>query len=326
MSENLKEALVPIKKEIDELEIMLFELIGSEVSFVRTVADYILKNGGKRLRPILTVICAKMAGCVDKSVYKMAACIEYIHTASLLHDDVIDNAMLRRGQPSTNAKWGNHISVLVGDFFYSRASQLMIDQKNLKILDVVAKSTTATTEGEIFEIMKSSDVTTTQEDYLKIIKNKTAHLFATACQIGGIMSGVSDYFEKSFQEYGLNLGMAFQLADDVLDYTSSEDVFGKTKGVDLREGKLTLPLIRSMGRANEEEVQILKNAIIAESLDQETFTQVKDLIIRYDGFKDTQELARDYIVRAKESLSPFRASLEKDILLSLADYVVHRER
>ena len=242
-----------------------------------------------------------------------------------MHDDVIDNAKVRRGKTSANAKWGNHVSVLVGDFFYSRASQMLIEHGDLKILKVMADCTTITTEGEVFEILKSSDINTSQEDYLKIIESKTAYLFSAACQIGGILGGVSDYFEKALKDYGFNLGMVFQLADDVLDYTSSEDVFGKAEGVDLREGKLTLPLILSLKRATPEEVQVLKNAVLAESVDHATFSQVRQIIMKYDGFKDTLELAQDYIMRAKESLSPFKASLEKDMLLSLADYVIDRK-
>jgi len=324
--DSLKDIFIPVQKELTELEGVLFNLLGSQIPFVRNVAEYILKNGGKRLRPILTVLSAKMSGYSGVPAYKMGACIEFIHTASLLHDDVIDNAKIRRGRPSANAKWGNHVSVLVGDFFYCRASQLLTEQGDIKILKTVTDCITSLTEGEVLEIITNSDLKTTQEDYISIIKNKTALLFSAACQVGGMLGSVSQELEEALKDYGFYLGMAFQLADDVLDYTSSEDVFGKLKGIDLQEGKLTLPLILALKFANEDESQIMRNALLGERLEQEVFQKVQDIIKKYKGFEQTYDLAQDYINRAKESLSPFRVSIEKDILLSIADYVTARDR
>ncbi|EKD50288.1 MAG: octaprenyl-diphosphate synthase, partial [uncultured bacterium] len=225
-----------------------------------------------------------------------------------------------------NALWGNHVSVLVGDFFYSRASQLLIEQGNTRILKVLADCTIATTEGEIWETLKSSDLDTNRDDYINIIKLKTAFLFQAACQVGGILGGVSDCFVKALSDYGLHLGMAFQLVDDILDYNASEDVFGKSQGIDLREGKLTLPLILSLGRAAPDEKQVIKNAVLADKIDQELFERVRQIIRKYHGFEDTLGLAVEHIAQAKQSLDPFRESLEKGILASLADYVINRER
>lgn len=324
--ESIQDILIPVQKEVAELNEVMFGLLGSQVPFVRSVAEYILKNGGKRLRPILTVLSGKLSGYTGIKAYKMGACIEFIHTASLLHDDVIDNARVRRGRPSANAKWGNHVSVLVGDFFYCRASQLLTEQGDLKILKAVTDCITALTEGEVLEIVTNSDLKTSQDDYLSIIKNKTALLFSTACRIGGILGGVSPRLEMALKDYGFNLGMAFQLADDVLDYTSSEDIFGKAMGIDLQEGKLTLPLIIALGSATPEEAQAIKNALLAERLEPAVFQEVRAVIKKYEGFQKTYRLAQDYIDRAKDSLSPFRHSLEKDILLSIADYVMVRDR
>ncbi|MBF0104820.1 MAG: polyprenyl synthetase family protein [Deltaproteobacteria bacterium] len=320
----LHNILIPFQKQISELEGTLLSLLDSEVPFVRSVAEYILKNGGKRLRPVLTVISAKMSGFSGIQAYKMGGCIEFIHTASLLHDDVVDNAKIRRGQTSVNAKWGNHVSVLVGDFFYSRASQLLTEQANLKILKVVTDCITALTEGEVLEIVTNSNHKTTREEYLTIIKNKTALLFSAACEVGGLLGGVSNNFQEALKEYGYHLGMAFQLADDVLDYTSSEEVFGKAMGVDLQEGKLTLPLITALGFASEAEALVIKNALLGKRLEHELFLEVKNIIKKYNGFELTFELARDHINKAKQSLTPFRDSIEKDILLTIADYVVTR--
>lgn len=322
---TLQDILIPVKDEIEKLEKIMFELLDSEVGFVRTVGEYILKNGGKRIRPILTVVCARLVGFSGLSAYKMGACVEFIHTASLLHDDVVDNAKIRRGRPAANAKWGNHVSVLVGDFFYCRASQLLTEQGDLKILKTITDCITATTEGEILEIVKNADVGATRADYLQIIKSKTALLLAAACQVGGILGGVSLDLENALREYGFNLGMAFQLADDILDYVSSEDVFGKTLGIDLQEGKLTLPLIIALSRATEQETQVIKSALVSDNLDSQKLLDVKDIIKKYRGFDETHDLAKSYIAKAKENLTVFRSSLEKDILLSLADYVIERD-
>lgn len=321
---TLQDILIPVKDEIEKLEKVMFQQLDSEVSFVRTVGEYILKNGGKRIRPILTVVCARLVGFSGLSAYKMGSCVEFIHTASLLHDDVVDNAKIRRGRPAANAKWGNHVSVLVGDFFYCRASQLLTEQGNLKILKTITDCITATTEGEILEIVKNADVGATREDYLLIIRSKTALLLSAACQVGGILGGVSSDLENALKDYGYNLGMAFQLADDVLDYVSSEDVFGKTQGIDLQEGKLTLPLITALNRATVAETQVIKSALVSDNLDAQKLLDVKGIITKYHGFEETRELAKSYIVKAKESLTVFRSSIEKDILLSLADYVIER--
>lgn len=324
--ESLYEIFVPVQKQIAELEETMYQLLDSQVPFVRSVAEYVLKNGGKRLRPILTVIAARLSGYTGTDSYKMGSCIEFIHTASLLHDDVVDNAKVRRGRPSANAKWGNHVSVLVGDFFYCRASQLLTEQGDLKILKTVTDCITALTEGEVLEIVTNSAHSTTREEYLNIIKNKTALLFAAATQVGGILGGVAPEFEIALKDYGYYLGMAFQLADDVLDYTSSEDVFGKASGTDLKEGKLTLPLIVALKAATTEEAQLIKNALLGERVEPDQFTQVQDIIKKYRGFEQTYELAQDYIHRAKESLAVFRNSIEKDILLAIADFVSSRDR
>lgn len=323
---SFNDILIPIQKEIDELERMMLDLLSSQVPFVQSVAEYTIKNGGKRLRPILTLICAKLSGFQGEAAYRMGSCIEFVHTASLLHDDVVDNAKIRRGKPSTNAKWGNHVSVLVGDFFYCRASQLLTEQGDLKILKVVTDAITALTEGEVLEITKNLDLHTTEEDYLAVIKNKTAILFAAACQLGGILGNISQEYELALRQYGLNLGMAFQLSDDALDYTALEEVFGKESGIDLKEGKLTLPLIAALKCATQDEVQIIKNALLSDKIDKPIFESIQSIITKYGGFETTYKMAQRYIELAKEQIIPFRPSIEKDILLYIADYVLRREK
>lgn len=323
---DLQQILLPVKTEVEEFEASMLGLLTSEVPFVQSVCEYVLKMGGKRIRPILTMLSAKMSGKRAQDAYRMGACIEFIHTASLLHDDVVDNANIRRGRPSANAKWGNHVSVLVGDFMYCRGSQLLTAQGDLRILKVVTDAITVTTEGEVFEITKSLDVGTTEQDYLQVIRAKTAILMQAATQVGAILGNVPEEFEKALTSYGFNLGMAFQLADDVLDYTSSEDVFGKANGIDLQEGKLTLPLIIALSKADATESQIIKKAIMGETLEKKTFIDVTGIIKKYSGFEETYGRAKKYIDAAKDALKPFRSSIEKDILLSIADYVIARDR
>lgn len=323
---DLPNIFIPVQKDIEELESVMLGLLDSQVPFVKSVAEYVIQNGGKRLRPILTLLCAKMSGFNDIPAYKMGACIEFVHTASLLHDDVIDNAHVRRGRPSANNKWGNHVSVLVGDFFYCRASQLLTEQGNWKILKTVTDAITALTEGEVLEITTNSDYNTSNEDYLKIIENKTAVLFAAACQVGGILGNVSEEFELALRNYGFNLGVAFQLADDVLDYVSSEEVFGKQSGIDLQEGKLTLPLILTLQRCKPEEAKIIKSALMADRVEPGQVKEVADMIRNYNGFEETYDLAQSYIDKAKRNIEPFRSGIEKDILVGIADYVLSRKK
>lgn len=321
---SLAKILIPIQSDVEELERVMLGLLDSQVPFVKSVAEYVIQNGGKRLRPLLTLLCARMSGFQGPAAYKMGSCIEFIHTASLLHDDVIDNAQIRRGRASANNKWGNHVSVLVGDFFYCRASQLLTEQNNWKILKTVTDAITALTEGEVLEITTNADYHTSKDDYIKIIENKTAVLFAAACQVGGVLGNVSEEFELALRNYGFNLGVAFQLADDVLDYTSSEDVFGKQNGIDLQEGKLTLPLITALQNAAPEEAKIIRTALTSKHVEPAQVKEVADMIRKYKGFDVTWNLAKTYIETAKKSIEPFRNGIEKDILQAVANYVLAR--
>jgi octaprenyl-diphosphate synthase len=251
--------------------------------------------------------------------------MEFFHTATLMHDDVIDNAKLRRGQPSTNNKWGNQVAVLVGDFFYCQASSLLVGTGNMKIIKMVTQAMLSTTEGEILEISKSNDLATTEEDYLKIITDKTAVLMATSCAIGGVLGNVSEEYIAALGEYGRSLGVAFQLADDVLDYIS-DDAFGKAQGTDLREGKLTLPLLTALRHCSNDERRLIKDVMIADSLDDGRLRDVIGLINKYGGIEKTLSLAKTYVQKACDALHIFKPSMEKDALLTLASYVIARKQ
>lgn len=316
---------IPVAKELQSVEKILDGYLTSDVSLVTEVVRYIIQNGGKRLRPLLTLLSAKLSGYQGDAAIKMAAAMEMIHTASLLHDDVVDDAQLRRGKSSTKAKWGNSISVLVGDFFWCKMSQIIVDHGCLRILKVVTDTITVTTEAEILEITKHSDFSINEDIYLRIIRGKTAVLLSACCQIGALLGGVSESFEEGLKRYGHDVGIAFQLADDILDYESEEEKFGKHKGGDLREGKLTFPLLVALKMANREESQTIKDALLAGRIENEKFKEVLDIIHRYDGLNASRDLARKYVERAKENLNPFKPSLEKEALLSLADYVIERD-
>lgn len=321
---DLKDICIPIKREVNELDRVMQSNLHSPIPFVEDVVHYVTDNGGKRLRPVLTILAAKLSGYEGEAAISLGVAIEFMHTATLLHDDVIDRAMLRRGRPSINKKWGNHISVLVGDFFYCRAMDMLVKHGDLRVLRVITDAITTTTEGEIFEITKSNNLTTTEDDYLQIIHGKTAALIGAACHCGGILGRLSENYEQALKNFGVNLGIAFQLIDDVLDYTSDEVTFGKTQGIDLREGKLTLPLILVLKRATEEEKGIIKNALVADEIEESLFGQVAKIIHKYDGIRETNKLAQSYVQKAKDSLSPFKPTLEKETLMAITDYVVLR--
>ncbi|HBF13519.1 MAG TPA: octaprenyl diphosphate synthase [Deltaproteobacteria bacterium] len=322
---DLREIVLPFGHEIERLEKVIRSHLNSNVPFVGSVVEYVIQNGGKRLRPVLTLISARLSSYQGSESLSIGAAIEFMHTASLLHDDVLDNATLRRGRATINKKWGNHVSVLVGDFFYCRAMDILVKHGDLRILRVVTDAVTSLTEGEILEIIKTNDPTLKEEEYLKIITGKTAELIAAACQAGAIMGKLSGEFEQALRQYGLCLGIAFQLVDDVLDYTAQEEEFGKINGTDLKEGKLTLPLLLALKRCNEEETILVKNALVAESINADVFKTIFGIIHKYEGVRDTLSLAQNYVERAKKSLDPFRPSLEKDSLCALADYVLMRK-
>lgn len=322
---DLREICIPIRQEVEQVEQFIAQHLNSRFNFVESVTDYVMKNGGKRLRPILTILCAKLSGYQGEDAVALGAAIEFMHTASLLHDDVIDGATMRRGRDSTNKLWGNHVSVLVGDFFYCRAMDILVAHGDLKVLRAVTDAVTLTTEGEIFEITKVSDLNISEDDYLEIVKNKTAALMGAAAQTGAILGRVPEEFELSLRKYGYHLGIAFQLVDDVLDYTQPQEVSGKDSGLDLKEGKLTLPLILVLRRATDRELKNIKEALIAREMDITAFNEIYKIIQNYDGIRDTIRLAKSHVQKAKEGLLSFRPSLEQEALSAIADYVLVRK-
>ena len=314
-----------IQKDLDKLESSIDELMSTRVTYIKEIVTYIIKSGGKRVRPVLVMLCSKLCGYRGKKHIPYAAIIEFIHTATLLHDDVVDNAKTRRGLSTVNTVWGNEPSVLVGDYLYSRSFELMSRDGNNEILKTISTVTTALSEGEILEIVKTADVETTEKDYYEIIGNKTAVLFGAACEIGAILGDRSGKERKALWNFGYNLGIAFQLMDDVLDYTSYNDVLGKRVGTDLKEGKLTLPLIYVLKNAGDKDKAYIEKVFARQRITQRDFDRVRSIIEKNGGITYTLEATENHLQQAKKHLDVFPPSRYKNALLELADYMLKRE-
>lgn len=314
-----------IGDDLQRLEKSIDKLLTTRVSFIREVVHHIIKSGGKRIRPILVILSARLSGCTDYRHISYAAIVEFIHTATLLHDDVVDNARTRRGSLTANTLWGNEPSVLVGDFLFSKSFDLMVADQNTEILAVMSKVTTALAEGEIMELLKTSDIGTTEDEYYEIIANKTAVLLSAACEVGAILGGVDGVKRNALNKFGYHFGMAFQLTDDVLDYVSKGSKLGKDAGTDLKEGKITLPLIHALKSAGADERQAIVDDINKPRMTQKDFRKVRSIISRQGGIEYTVQASKDHIERATSFLNVFPASPYRDALARLAEFVTKRE-
>lgn len=296
--------------------------LDSEVVLVRQVADYIIGSGGKRLRPALLLLAAGACGYAGQQHHQLAAVVEFIHTATLLHDDVVDESQLRRGRATANAQFGNAASVLVGDFLYSRAFQMMVDLGSLRVMQVLADATNVIAEGEVLQLLNVHNADATEQDYLRVIRSKTAKLFESAGQLGAILSGASTRQEESLRIYGMQLGMAFQLIDDVLDYSGDLSKTGKNLGDDLAEGKPTLPLIFAMQNGTAAQASVVRAAIISGGRTQ--FERVL-AVIRDTGALDyVRAQARAAAEQARAEAQALPPSPQRESLLELAAFAVAR--
>jgi octaprenyl-diphosphate synthase len=313
-----------IGKELAQVEDEFKKNLKSEVPLISKIGEYLLSSGGKRFRPTVLLLSAKLCGYEGRRQIQAASIIEFIHTATLLHDDVVDDAELRRGNASANSIWGSEASVLVGDFLLSKSFFLMVNDGDLKILNTISRTTIQMAEGEIQELMKASDLSVTEEEYLSIVANKTASLISATCQIGAILGGVDGEKEQALANFGMNLGIAFQLMDDSLDYTSTEKRFGKEIGIDLQGGKITLPLIHTLRSCSPSEREKVVEIVLAKRTDERAFLSIVDLINSHRGIEYTLEKASGYVAKAKGNLDFFQPSREKTALLAMANYVVER--
>jgi octaprenyl-diphosphate synthase len=317
--ESVKALIAPDQQAVDRV---IRNRLASDVVLVNQVAEYIVGSGGKRLRPMVVVITAKACGNRDERHHEAAAIIEFIHTATLLHDDVVDGSKLRRGQETANAVWGNQASVLVGDYVYSRAFEMMVSLGNMRIMDVMATATNRIAEGEVLQLMNAHDPETTEERYFEVVYRKTAQLFEAGAQIAAILSGSPPDLESAVTRYGKHLGTAFQLIDDVLDYSSDAATLGKNLGDDLAEGKPTLPLIYALKHASPDQREIIRKSIEEGSLNE--LPRITAAIESTGGLAYTARLARREASLAIEALAGLPDSAYKQALRELADFAVDR--
>lgn len=314
-----------ISQDLAQLEQSIDKLLTTRVSFIKEVVRHIIKSGGKRIRPILVILSAKLCGVRDDQHIPYAAIIEFIHTATLLHDDVVDNAKIRRGRLTANTIWGNESSVLVGDFLFTKSFDLMVQIRNAEILKVMSNATTSLAEGEIMELLRTSDINTTENDYYEVIDNKTAVLLSAACEIGAVLGGVNPEKRSALREFGRHLGMAFQLKDDLLDYVSTDSTLGKNAGIDFKEGKVTLPLIHALKYATPGEHETILAALEKRRTSKKDFQKVKSIIEKYGGLEYTSNVSKEHVDKARGVLALFPSSPYKDALLELATYIITRE-
>lgn len=313
-----------IGEDLKNVELQFKKDLHSDVPLIQKVSEYVISSGGKRIRPMLLILSAYLSGYRGNRHVPIASVIEFIHTATLLHDDVVDNANLRRGLASANTLWGNQASVLVGDFLYCKSFALMVADGDLNILKLLANATTVLAEGEVLQLIYTKNPDITEAQYIDVVRCKTAILLSAACQAGAIMGGVSPEHEAALREFGMELGIAFQMVDDSLDYCSSEEQFGKSIGHDLEEGKITLPLIHALKKCKSDERRQIAEVVKKEHIAKEDFKTIFDIVGKYGGIDYSLEMAKEYSCRAKKWLDIFENSPEKTALLNLADYIVTR--
>ena len=325
MSDLKQEILAMVKDDLAAIEDELERNLNPYLDLISKIARHILFSGGKRLRPLLMVLSARLCGYEGDYDKTFSVIFEYLHAATLLHDDLIDDAAMRRGKPVAHSIWGNSAAILVGDFLLARSLSISAKTGNIKVIRTIAKITENMSKGEIHQLMRKGDLDISQEEYLEVIRRKTAVLFQGACRISAIIADAPNEKEKALSDYGYNLGLAFQMADDLLDYTSDTKVLGKEVGADLKEGKLTLPVIYSLKAADMKDRNMMENIIKNENFSVNDFETLVELLKKCNGISYTQKLASEHIKKAKEALSIFEPSETKEILVKVADYALNRK-
>lgn len=311
-------------QDMNSVNSVILDRMQSEIPLIPALAGHLISGGGKRLRPMLTLAGAELVGYQGNRHHKLAAAVEFIHTATLLHDDVVDGSDLRRGKAAANIIFGNPATVLVGDFLFSRAFELMVEDGSLRVLKILSSASAVIAQGEVDQLTAQRKVETSEERYLTIIGAKTAALFAAASRISAVVAEKSDEEERALDEYGRNLGIAFQLVDDALDYDSDRAEMGKDRGDDFREGKMTLPVILAYARGNEEERRFWQDAIAGFCNEDEDLVRAIELINSHDCVSATRERARHYAQRACDALSIFPESAARRAMVEAAQFAVAR--
>lgn len=324
---SIKNIQALIAEDFNQVNDAIMTALSSEVALINELGAYIILSGGKRLRPMITVLCARAANYTGDNHISAAALIEFIHTATLLHDDVVDHSDMRRGRETANAIWGNEASVLVGDFLYTRAFQMMVELDSMRVMRILAQATNRIAEGEVLQLLNIKEPDITEDNYFNVIYSKTAKLFEAAAEIAGVMayetSGQPESQIEAFREYGKYVGTAFQLIDDILDYTSTAEEMGKNTGDDLAEGKPTLPLIRAIQVGTAEEADLIRTALLNADVSQ--LDEILKIIERTESLKYTYEKACEQVKLAIEAISNITDSPYKDALIGLANYAIERK-
>ena len=321
-------SLDPILKLValgmNKVNAVILDRMQSEIPLIPELAGHLIAGGGKRMRPMLTLACAQLLDYPGDRHHKLAAAVEFIHTATLLHDDVVDHSDLRRGRKTANVIWGNSASVLVGDFLFSRAFELMVEDGSLKILKILSGASAVISEGEVNQLSAQRQVATHEDQYLDIIGAKTAALFAAACRISAVIAERDESVELALDAYGRNLGIAFQLVDDAIDYTSDAATMGKGVGDDFRDGKMTLPVILAMARGSDADRTFWTDAMEGRRVSDEDLAHAQSLVTQTGAIADTFEKARLYGRRAIDALGPFPQSKAKAALIEAVEFAIAR--
>jgi len=312
--------------DLERVEAEIRRELDSPVALIQEMGGYIAGAGGKRLRPMLLLLAARLAGYVGPRGVRLACVVELLHTATLIHDDVVDQAPLRRGRPSANAQWGDDASVLVGDHLYSKSFAMLVRDNDRAVMETLARSTVSMTEAEVFQLELKRTGVTTEADYLRIITQKTASFMSACCRIGALLGGVPAGQVDALTQYGLDIGVAFQISDDSLDFVANQDRLGKAIGADLREGKRTLPLIAMLARATPTESERVKSLLKRHDLDAEEIDEIRRYVVDHEGVEYALAQAHEYARSAKAALAAFNPSEERETLALVADFVVDRDR
>lgn len=313
------------EEDLARVELEIRQQLSSEVDRIGEIGRYLLLSGGKRIRPILLLLTAKLAGYSGERIFPLSAMIEFMHTATLLHDDVIDHSHLRRGHATVNSRWGSALSILVGDFLYAKAMALVVDDGDPQILKEITRVTMTMTEGQVLETLRVGDTSLTGAEYRQIIRQKTAALFGACCYIGGVLGGLPADRSEGLRRFGITFGSAFQLVDDALDFTGKEQRLGKPVGSDLREGKVTLPVIITLQHASPDESAIIDRFVRGDDRSPEAFQDIVALIQRYNGIEYALREAERFVEQAELELQGYADGPAYDLLMELADFIVKRE-
>jgi octaprenyl-diphosphate synthase len=311
--------------ELHAIEAAIGGEIDSPVGLIREMGEFIAGAGGKRLRPILLLMAARLAGYRGPRAIRMGCVVELLHTATLIHDDVVDRAPLRRGRPSANARWGDDASILVGDHLYSKSFALMVKDGDAGVLETLARATVSMTEAEVLQLERKRCGTTEEADYLRIITQKTASFMSACCRIGALLGQSTEAQVEGLTRYGLDIGIAFQISDDSLDFVADQARLGKAVGADLKEGKRTLPLIITLDRATPQERERIQTVLKSHALDPREIEEIRRLVVKYDGIDYALDRAHAYARTAKSALGAFADSEDKETLALIADFVVDRD-